>query len=81
MEKRSKENPWQLKTHPGTSSYEMYMDEKAETKEGMTHLNQIELQGKIKNFYLYNPNDMDTRVDSKNAFTYYFAENTEFIFP
>ena len=28
MEKRTKENPWQLKTPPGTSSYEMYMDEK-----------------------------------------------------
>ena len=28
MEKRTKENPWQLKTPPGTSSYEMYVDEK-----------------------------------------------------
>ncbi|MEO9531458.1 MAG: DUF6855 family protein [Crocinitomicaceae bacterium] len=28
MEKRTKDNPWQLKTPPGTSSYEMYMDEK-----------------------------------------------------
>ncbi|MCB0703857.1 MAG: hypothetical protein KDC34_01045 [Saprospiraceae bacterium] len=28
MEKRSKENPWKLKTPPGTSDYEMYMDEK-----------------------------------------------------
>ena len=28
MEKRTKENPWKLKTAPGTSSYEMYIDEK-----------------------------------------------------
>lgn len=28
MEKRSKENPWQLKTPPLSSDYEMYMDEK-----------------------------------------------------
>jgi hypothetical protein len=28
MEKRTKENPWQLKTPPLTSDYEMYMDEK-----------------------------------------------------
>ena len=28
MEKRTKENPWQLKTPPQTSSYEMYVDEK-----------------------------------------------------
>jgi hypothetical protein len=27
MEKRSKENPWKLKTPPGTSSYEMYIDQ------------------------------------------------------
>jgi len=32
MEKRTKENPWQLKTPPGTSSYEMYMDEKDGTE-------------------------------------------------
>ena len=28
MEKRTKENPWKLKTPPGSSSYEMYIDEK-----------------------------------------------------
>lgn len=28
MEKRTKDNPWKLKTPPGSSSYEMYMDEK-----------------------------------------------------
>ena len=28
MEKRTKDNPWKLKTPPGTSSFEMYMDEK-----------------------------------------------------
>lgn len=28
MEKRTKENPWILKTPPGSSSYEMYVDEK-----------------------------------------------------
>lgn len=28
MEKRTKENPWQLKTPPGSSSYTMHMDEK-----------------------------------------------------
>jgi hypothetical protein len=28
MEKRTKENPWQLKTPPGSSSYEMYIAEK-----------------------------------------------------
>lgn len=28
MEKRTKDNPWKLKTPPGTSEYEMYMDEK-----------------------------------------------------
>ncbi len=28
MEKRTKENPWKLKTPPGTSEYEMYMDKK-----------------------------------------------------
>lgn len=28
MEKRTKENPWKLKTPPQTSEYEMYMDEK-----------------------------------------------------
>ena len=28
MEKRTKENPWVLKTPPGTSTYEMYVDEK-----------------------------------------------------
>lgn len=28
MEKRSKENPWILKTPPGTSEYQMYIDEK-----------------------------------------------------
>ncbi|MGB0423237.1 MAG: DUF6855 family protein [Flavobacteriales bacterium] len=28
MEKRTKDNPWQLKTPPQSSSYEMYMDEK-----------------------------------------------------
>ena len=27
-EKRTRENPWKLKTPPGSSSYEMYMDEK-----------------------------------------------------
>lgn len=28
MEKRTKDNPWQLKTPPLTSEYEMYFDEK-----------------------------------------------------
>ncbi|MEZ5044527.1 MAG: hypothetical protein R2828_31825 [Saprospiraceae bacterium] len=28
MEKRTKENPWKLKTPPQTSDYEMYIDEK-----------------------------------------------------
>ena len=28
MERRTKENPWQLKTPPLSSSYEMYLDEK-----------------------------------------------------
>lgn len=28
MEKRTKDNPWKLKTPPGSSEYEMYMDEK-----------------------------------------------------
>ncbi len=28
MEKRTKENPWKLRTPPGTSEFEMYMDEK-----------------------------------------------------
>lgn len=28
MEKRTKENPWQLQTPPLTSEYQMYMDEK-----------------------------------------------------
>lgn len=28
MEKRTKENPWQLKTPPLSSDYQMYMDEK-----------------------------------------------------
>ncbi|MCB8942350.1 MAG: hypothetical protein H6658_01110 [Ardenticatenaceae bacterium] len=28
MEKRTKDNPWQLKTPPQTSEYEMYVDEK-----------------------------------------------------
>ena len=28
MEKRTKENPWILKTPPGSSTYEMYVDEK-----------------------------------------------------
>lgn len=28
MEKRTKENPWKLKTPPLTSEYEMYIDEK-----------------------------------------------------
>jgi hypothetical protein len=28
MEKRSKDNPWKLKTPPQTSDYEMYVDEK-----------------------------------------------------
>jgi Family of unknown function (DUF6855) len=28
MEKRTKDNPWKLKTPPQTSSYEMYVDEK-----------------------------------------------------
>lgn len=28
MEKRTKDNPWQLKTPPQTSGYEMYLDEK-----------------------------------------------------
>lgn len=28
MEKRDKSNPWKLKTPPGTSEYEMYVDEK-----------------------------------------------------
>ena len=28
MEKRTKDNPWKLKTPPLTSDYEMYIDEK-----------------------------------------------------
>ena len=28
MEKRTKANPWKLKTPPGTSEYEMYIEEK-----------------------------------------------------
>ncbi len=28
IESRTKENPWKLKTPPGTSDYEMYVDEK-----------------------------------------------------
>ncbi|NNC82319.1 MAG: hypothetical protein HKN79_01980 [Flavobacteriales bacterium] len=28
MEKRGKDDPWKLKTPPGSSSYEMYIDEK-----------------------------------------------------
>lgn len=28
MEKRSKDNPWKLKTPPGTSDYSMHVDEK-----------------------------------------------------
>ena len=28
MEKRTKDNPWKLKTPPQTSAYEMYVDEK-----------------------------------------------------
>lgn len=28
MEKRTKDNPWKLKTPPGTSEYEMYVDTK-----------------------------------------------------
>ena len=28
MEKRTKDNPWGLKTPPGTSEYQMWMDEK-----------------------------------------------------
>ena len=28
MEKRTKDNPWKLTTPPGTSEYEMWMDEK-----------------------------------------------------
>jgi hypothetical protein len=28
MEKRTKDNPWKLKTPPGSSAYEMYIDEK-----------------------------------------------------
>ena len=28
MEKRTKDNPWKLKTPPGTSDYEMYVDTK-----------------------------------------------------
>ena len=28
MEKRTKDNPWKLKTPPLTSEYEMYLDEK-----------------------------------------------------
>jgi len=28
MEKRDKTNPWKLKTPPGTSDYEMYIDQK-----------------------------------------------------
>jgi hypothetical protein len=33
MEKRTKENPWKLKTPPLTSDYEMYMDVNKEGKE------------------------------------------------
>jgi hypothetical protein len=32
MEKRTKENPWKLKTPPQTSEYEMYIDEKDGTE-------------------------------------------------
>lgn len=32
MEKRTKENPWKLKTPPGSSDYEMYIDEKEGTE-------------------------------------------------
>jgi len=28
IESRTKENPWKLKTPPGTSDYEMYIDQK-----------------------------------------------------
>jgi hypothetical protein len=33
MEKRTKDNPWKLKTPPQTSDYEMYMDTNKEGKE------------------------------------------------
>lgn len=33
MEKRTKENPWKLKTPPQTSDYEMYIDVNKEGKE------------------------------------------------
>ena len=33
MEKRTKDNPWKLKTPPQTSEYEMYMDVNKEGKE------------------------------------------------
>jgi hypothetical protein len=33
MEKRTKDSPWQLKTPPQTSDYEMYMDVNKEGKE------------------------------------------------
>ena len=33
MEKRTKDNPWKLKTPPQTSDYEMYMDVNKEGKE------------------------------------------------
>ncbi len=32
MEKRTKEKPWKLKTPPGSSEYEMYLDEKDGTE-------------------------------------------------
>jgi hypothetical protein len=32
MEKRTKENPWKLKTPPGSSAYEMYVDTKDGTE-------------------------------------------------
>ena len=32
MEKRTKDNPWKLKTPPGSSEYEMWMDEKDGTE-------------------------------------------------
>ncbi len=45
--------------------------------EASTQLKEIGFE-KVQNFYLFNPNDMDSRVNTKNAFTYYFAKNVKF---
>lgn len=45
--------------------------------EATTELKEIGFD-KVSDFYLFNPNDMDSRVNTKNAFTYYFAKNVKF---